>query len=79
MTPRAPGPKDRVVLSGRITQLHPTHVMLGSRGVLLFFPEGASASDFHFSIGKIVTVTVARLGGRFFIEKVSNQEAENLF
>jgi hypothetical protein len=67
-----PGPNDRVVISGTIDQIHPTHIVLGTHGARLFFPEGASASDFKIRAGDRVTMTVVRVGARYIVEKVSH-------
>jgi len=71
-SPRPPGPNDRVVIVGTIKELHPTHLVLGSsKGARLFFPPDTSGWDSLFKLGQAVTVTIARLGSRFIIEKVS--------
>jgi hypothetical protein len=70
-TPRPPGPNDRVIICGTIHQLHSTHVVLGVRGAHLYFPEGTSARDFKINSGDHVTMTVARVGSKYCIEKVA--------
>ena len=41
-------------------------------GAQLFFPKGTSASDFEVQGGTVATLTVVRVGSKYFIEKVSH-------
>lgn len=59
------------MIAGTIKELHPTHLILGSNGARLFFPPDTSGWEFMFQLGQEVTLTIARLGSRYIIEKFS--------
>ena len=78
MTPTPPQQgASRTILSGRVTEVHESHFVLGTGGARLFFVEGLQRPKLN--VADHVTVKAVRVGRKYFIETIALDRKEHGF
>ena len=75
-TPSQQG-NSRTIFSGRVSEVHQTHFVLGTGGARLFFAEGVPRPKLY--VADNVTVKAVRVGRKYFIETIALNRKEDGF